>query len=96
MNLSFQKSSAPEENQSKGRAKDFDKGFAEGFAETLLALLEARGIAITDEVRKQIETCYDLPLLRQWLIRAATATTAEEVFTTDRCPTCGAAGQVVL
>ncbi|MFB7918697.1 hypothetical protein [Streptomyces sp. NPDC056061] len=88
MSLSFHKPSVPEEIRNKGRA--------EVLSEALLVVLEARGIAIADEVREQIDTCYDLPLLRQWLIRAATATTAEKVFTTGRCPTCGAVGQVTF
>ncbi|MFD7618014.1 hypothetical protein [Streptomyces sp. NPDC059802] len=64
--------------------------------EGLLIVLEARGIAIADGFREQIDTCYELPLLRQWIARAATATTGEEVFATGRCPTCGAAGQVAF
>ncbi|MEV6743247.1 hypothetical protein ACIOZL_12390 [Streptomyces sp. NPDC087769] len=87
-------------NLSDGKSFMFEKirneGRVEGLAEVLLIVLDARGIAVTDGIREQIDTCYDLPLLRHWLTRAATATTAEEVFATDRCPTCGAVGQVAF
>ncbi|MFJ1551990.1 hypothetical protein, partial [Streptomyces sp. NPDC088246] len=56
------------------------EGRAEGRAEGLLLVLHARGIAITDETRKKITGCDDPQLLHQWLNRAATATTTEEVF----------------
>lgn len=72
MYLSFHKSFMAEEIRNEGRA--------EGLAEVLLVVLEARGITITDGIREQIDTCYDLPLLRQLLTRAATAATAEDVF----------------
>ncbi|MER5634979.1 hypothetical protein [Streptomyces nitrosporeus] len=57
-----------------------DEGRAQGRTEDLLLILDVRGIGITDAVREQITTCGDPGLLRQWLKRAALATTAEEVF----------------
>ncbi|MEU9951891.1 hypothetical protein [Streptomyces sp. NPDC047939] len=53
----------------------------QGRAQSLLLILEARGITLTDELRQTITTCTDSHLLNQWLHRAATATAAEEVFT---------------
>ncbi|MFF3122850.1 hypothetical protein ACFVRD_10850 [Streptomyces sp. NPDC057908] len=72
VDLSFYKSFMSEEIRDEGRAK--------GRAESLLLVLEARGIAITDGIREKIDTCDDPQLLHQWLNRAATATTTEEVF----------------
>ncbi|WP_406160436.1 hypothetical protein OG298_25610 [Streptomyces sp. NBC_01005] len=58
-----------------------DEGRAEGRAEGILLVLEARGIDLPDETREKITSCDDPQLLRQWLSRAATAATIEEVFT---------------
>ncbi|MFB7213846.1 hypothetical protein [Streptomyces sp. NPDC056255] len=73
VDLSFYKSPLSEEIRDEGRA--------EGRAEGLLLVLEARGIALADETREKITSCDDPQLLRQWLNRAATATTIEDVFT---------------
>ncbi|MEU9092501.1 hypothetical protein [Streptomyces sp. NPDC048428] len=76
VDTSFYKSFMSEEIRDEGRAQ----GRAEGHADSLLLLLDVRGIALTDETREQISTCQDPQLLRHWLQRAATATTTEEVF----------------
>ncbi|MCX5142546.1 hypothetical protein [Streptomyces sp. NBC_00338] len=81
VDTSFYKSFISEEIRDEGRAEGQAKGQAKGQVESLLLILEARGIALTDETREEIDTCTDLNLLREWLQRAATATTAEEVFT---------------
>ncbi|MFJ4901735.1 hypothetical protein [Streptomyces sp. NPDC088727] len=60
-----------------------DEGRAEGRAEGLLLILQARGIALTDETREKISTCTDPQLLHRWLHRATTATAVEDVFTED-------------
>ncbi|MEL5956353.1 hypothetical protein AADR41_16560 [Streptomyces sp. CLV115] len=73
VDLSFYKSPLSEEIRDEGRA--------EGRAEGLLLVLEARGIALDEETREKITGCDDPQLLRQWLNRAATATTVEDVFT---------------
>ncbi|MEU6016514.1 hypothetical protein ABZ826_21340 [Streptomyces sp. NPDC047515] len=75
VDLSFYKSFMSEEIRDEGRAK--------GLAESLLLVLEARGIAVTDEIREKITNCDDLQLLRQWLHHAATVATAEGVFTEE-------------
>ncbi|MFH8476297.1 hypothetical protein [Streptomyces sp. NPDC018000] len=76
VDLSFYKSALSEEIRDEGR----DEGRAEGRAEGLLLILDVRGIAVTDETRQKITSCDDPQLLHQWLNRAATATTAEEIF----------------
>ena len=62
-------------------AKGEAKGRAEGKAEDVLEILDARDIAITEPQRRRVLACTDLELLRQWVRRAATITTADELFT---------------
>ncbi|MEU8630488.1 hypothetical protein [Streptomyces sp. NPDC048669] len=68
------------QGRAQGRAEGRAEGQATGQAEGIRLVLEARGIALTDETREKITTCTDPQLLHQWIQRAATATTAEEVF----------------
>jgi predicted transposase/invertase (TIGR01784 family) len=42
--------------------------------------LMARGISVSTEARAHIETCKDVPTLDRWIVRAATASSAEEVI----------------
>lgn len=61
-----------------------DEGRAEGIARGILLLLEQRGIDATDENRERVTTCEDTDTLYQWLLRAATAASAEDIFADDR------------
>ena len=45
-----------------------------------MAFLDARGIALTDEVRSRIADCTDLDQLTAWIRRAATVSEAHELF----------------
>ena len=56
------------------------EGKAEGVAETILLVLGARGIAVSEEVRTRIEGCDDLEQLTAWSRRAAVAESIEDVF----------------
>ena len=47
---------------------------------TIVALLEARGIACPDDARALLLSCDDLPTLQRWLVRATTADSAVAVF----------------
>ncbi|WP_405681638.1 hypothetical protein [Streptomyces sp. NBC_01238] len=76
VDLSFYKSFMSEEIRDEGRAE----GRARGRAEGLLLILAVRGLAITDEIREKITGCDDPQLLHEWLNRAATAATVEDVF----------------
>lgn len=55
-----------------------------GFRETITALLEARGISCSDDVRARLSSCDDVPTLKRWLLRATTASTAAEVLDEER------------
>ena len=54
---------------------------AKGRAEALLDLLDARGIVIAPEERARVLACSDRDALTRWLRRAATAASADAVFT---------------
>lgn len=56
---------------------------ARGIAESVLRFLEARGIAVSSEHREEILGCTDLERLDRWLLRAAVATSADEVTSAD-------------
>jgi hypothetical protein len=49
-------------------------------AESILAVLAARRVAVSDELRARILGCADLCRLDGWLVRAATANAAAEVM----------------
>jgi hypothetical protein len=49
-------------------------------AESLIAVLSARGLTLTEKQRARIEGCNDLTLLRRWLREAANASSVEEVI----------------
>jgi hypothetical protein len=64
----------------EGEARGEAKGKAEGKAEGVLAVLEARGLAVGEEQRARILSCSELAVLDRWLRRAATAAAADDVF----------------
>ncbi|WP_433201144.1 hypothetical protein ACQP00_30030 [Dactylosporangium sp. CS-047395] len=57
----------------QGEAQGEARGKAQGEATSLLAILEARGIEIPDEMRSRIAECTDPVQLGTWIRRAATA-----------------------
>ena len=60
----------------KGRVE----GRAEGRAEALLAVLRARGFQVSQAAQKRVESCMDVVVLEQWLVRAATVDSLDAVF----------------
>lgn len=52
---------------------------AEGRAESILALMLARGLPVSEPVKTRVLGCKDVSLLERWLVRAATATSDTEV-----------------
>ncbi|MBK3636301.1 hypothetical protein JHN52_25930 [Streptomyces sp. MBT97] len=76
VDLSFYKSYISEEIRDEGRAQ--------GRAEDIVLVLEARGLDVSDEIRERITGCDDPDLLRDWLTRAVTVSSAEAIFTGDR------------
>ena len=64
----------------QGETRGEAKGEAKGRAAALLAVLGARGIEVSEELRVRILACTQLTMLEGWLVRAATARSAAEVF----------------
>ena len=54
-------------------------GKAAGLAESILTVLEARGIPASEAQREEILGCRDLDRLDRWLLRAALASFADEL-----------------
>src|SRR5262249_5039409 len=55
------------------------RGKIKGKAESILILLEARGISVSEAQRQEILGCQDLDRLRRWLRRAVVVSSAAEV-----------------
>jgi hypothetical protein len=72
------------EGLAEGEAKGEAKGKAEAKADSVLTVLDARGLTVTDRLREMITTCTDLDQLDAWLRRAATVSTAEHIFSQPR------------
>ncbi len=68
------------EGFTKGEASGFTKGEASGLCRALFAILAARSLSVTPEVRARIEACKDDAVLDQWIARATTASSMAEVF----------------
>jgi hypothetical protein len=56
------------------------EGKAEGKAESVISVLEKRGVPIPQAARDRITSCTDLDTLTLWFDRSLTATTAEDLF----------------
>ncbi|HET8657380.1 MAG TPA: hypothetical protein VFM55_00085 [Micromonosporaceae bacterium] len=56
------------------------QGEARGEAKALLAILDARGVHVPDDIRADIVTCTDLAQLESWIRRAATADKIQDVL----------------
>lgn len=56
------------------------EGKAEGEAQAVLAVLEARGLAVTAEQRERITACTDLAVLEGWIRHAVTAGSVDDLF----------------
>ncbi|MEM9457094.1 MAG: Rpn family recombination-promoting nuclease/putative transposase [Myxococcota bacterium] len=68
------------QGRADGKADGKAEGKAEGMGQMLARLLDTRGLALTDQLRKRIAHCKDEALLQRWFDRAVTATTLTEVF----------------
>lgn len=57
-----------------------EEGKVEEAGKAVLLVLEARGIAVPEEVRARISGCDDVSLLETWVRRAATVDSIDELF----------------
>lgn len=62
------------------RAEGIGKGIEQGIAQSILALLEDRGLKIDPLDRERITTCRDSAALQRWLLRAARVDNAPAIF----------------
>jgi predicted transposase/invertase (TIGR01784 family) len=69
-----------EQGRAEGRAEGEVRGRAEGEANAVLAVLNARGLTVTDQLRQRILECTDLELLDGWIRKAVTLTDPNELF----------------
>jgi predicted transposase YdaD len=69
-----------QEGLDKGAAKGKIEGKIEGKADSVLSVLNARGVAVSEETEQRIRSCTEPDRLSQWLIRALSATSAADLF----------------
>lgn len=69
-----------EETFLEGKAEGMAEGRSEGLAGAVLRMLQHREILVADETRNRIVECHDVERLEQWVDRAFTVRTAEELF----------------
>ncbi len=67
------------ETYAAGVQEGRDTGRDEGKVSAILAVLAARGLAVSDEVRARITACRDAATLDRWIVRAALSRSADEV-----------------
>ena len=70
---------ARSEGEVRGEARGETRGEVRGRARSILKVLEARGIAISEAQRQEILDCRDLAQLDRWLARAVLASSVEEI-----------------
>jgi len=68
------------QGRAEGEAAGEASGKAMGEAKAVLAVLDARGVEVPDQVRQDIAGCTDLDQLDTWVRRAATASKVHELF----------------
>jgi hypothetical protein len=61
-------------------AQGYAEGYAKGIAQSVLIILEARGLAVPDAIRERILAEKDPVRLDRWLERAVVASSVDEVF----------------
>jgi hypothetical protein len=61
-------------------AEERAAGFAEGCAQSLVSIIEARGLALSPDQRRRILDCRDSSLLEQWTRRAVAVAKVSEIW----------------
>ncbi|WP_308292523.1 hypothetical protein [Streptantibioticus ferralitis] len=72
------------EGKAEGKAEGEAAGKAKALTESILHLLERRGISVSASARLLITSCTDLDTLNRWFDRAITTTNAENLFAEDQ------------
>ena len=68
------------EGETTGFAKGETVGVVKGKVAAILAVVAARGLPLSHEIRARIEACKDAETLDRWIVRAVTAASAEEIL----------------
>ena len=68
------------EGKAEGLAEGKAEGLAQGKAEDVLTVLATRGLKVTPGQQARIRQSTDLAQLDEWLRRAVTASSADEIF----------------
>lgn len=68
------------EGRVKGRVEGRAEGRVEGLKESLLRILEARGLPVADAQRERIVACRDAAVLDRWIAGALTARSVDDVL----------------
>jgi hypothetical protein len=71
---------APIRYESDFAKRYFGEGEAQGKAQSVMAVLEARGLDISAEARERIYGCTDIDQLDAWVRRAVAVDKADELF----------------
>lgn len=66
--------------RTEGLAAGRAEGEATGVANSIFMVLTARKLHVSDEARSRITGCANVETLDHWLVRAATVTSADDVF----------------
>jgi hypothetical protein len=69
-----------EEGREEGREVGREEGLVAGERGTVLMVLKARGLAVSDAQRARIDACDDLAVLKAWAEAALTAATVDDLF----------------
>ncbi|WP_242901263.1 hypothetical protein [Actinomadura terrae] len=67
-------------NHERGREEGREEGIALGEAKSVLVILAARKLVVSDEARERIMSCQDLDTLEGWVNRALTVESVEALF----------------
>ena len=73
----------------KHRAEGEARGVAKGKAEAVVAVLEGRGLSISDETRQTLLACRDAETLDRWLAAAGTVASSDELLPAPNDPHAG-------
>ncbi|GAB3960955.1 hypothetical protein GCM10029978_011870 [Actinoallomurus acanthiterrae] len=74
------KSDLARRNYADGEAKGINKGKVEGKVESILTVLEVRGIPVPSEARERITACTDVAEAQAWLERSVIVRTVDALF----------------
>lgn len=74
----------PEKHEDEDWVEGYTAGYTAGWAGAVLRVLEVRHIDVPKEIYRPISVCPDPDALTRYLDCAVTATTAEQLFATER------------